>query len=411
MEKYDLFNQPDAQTKAADKPTHEGEQAIKEAKLEAKRARILERVRGGRDFSSLEERVAYVLSQFDATPNSDIALQLQYWEVFEPDLLASNGMPSQEGYYRATRLTQIVRARRVIQNDLGLFIATVEDVAIKRRQRAEDFRVAHIPQDVSVPAVFVYADESGKNEANLVVGSVWMIAPGEFQRFQAECEAWREANDVRYELHSASLGKPLLTAYKDFISRFVIGRGSLGFKAVSVPSDGIRDSAAAFTHLFHVLLREGIRHEHESGRAPLPRHIYFTKDAESAGADQLLILKIQGEINRDATTLFNNKLICTVDEPADSSKETLLQIADLFTWAVNRRLNHPDSTNWKGEFANWFLNEIGFELDQETVLGDRAVRLGLRSPLLSPNTVPVISALEDPDLNASESDSGETEQT
>ena len=381
---YDLFNQPQPDV---------GASTDEEALIEARRTRLIDRIRrGGRDLDTLEERVAFILSRFPQTRNSDVTLQLQYWQIFECHLLGYGGMPTTETYYAVRRLNDLARARRVVQNDLGLFVATDERVATKRRQRAEDFRVAHVPEDVSVPAIFVYADESGKNADHLVVGSVWMVAPGEYQRFISDAAAWKEAHGVDYELHSSSLGKPRMEGYRAFIEQFVFNRGSLGFKAVSMPNVGFKSEAEAFTDLFYILLRQGILHEHESGRAPLPRHVYFIKDAEAAGTDAQLITRVQSQIQRDAKSVFDGLLYCTMDDPVPSDTEVLIQIADLFTWAVNRHLNPPKGqpANWKDEFAEWFLDGVGFEMDTTTTIGDRAVRLSLKSPLLSPSTVPVV---------------------
>lgn len=382
----DLFSQPPDDASASEKSQSE------EVTEEIRRARLLDKVRGGRDLSSLEERVAFVLARYPETRNSDVTLQLQYWQVFESHLLEFGSMPSPGTYYRMTRLSDIARARRRVQNDLGLFVATSEEVAQRRGQLAEDFRIAHVPNDVAIPGVFVYADESGKNEDHLVVGSVWMIAPGEHQRFTREAAAWKEVQEIDYELHSSSLGRKRLNAYREFIERFVFERGTLGFKAVTVPNRGFSSESDALRDLFYILLREGIRHEHESGRAQLPRQVYYLKDEEEVGSDRLLVNHVQSHIDRDAKTIFEGRLYCTVEDPIPSHADILIQIADLFTWAVNRSLNHPTATSWKGEFARWFLDGVGFEFNSERRMGDRAVRLSLRGPRKPASVVPVIEA-------------------
>lgn len=46
-----------------------------------------------------------------------------------------------------------------------------------------------------------------------------------------------------------------------------------------------------------------------------------------------------------------------------SSKESFyLQIVDLFTAAINRKLHNPIDTNVKDEFANFILNTLGFDI-------------------------------------------------
>ncbi|MEM1057067.1 MAG: DUF3800 domain-containing protein [Bacteroidota bacterium] len=275
---------------------------------------------------------------------------------------------------------------------MKLFQATAPAVAERRNQMAEDMRVSYVPQSVEAPSIFVYADESGKNDDHLVVGSAWMIATGEYPKFQAETEEWKRTNGVKYELHSSSLGKSRVLAYKEFIERFVIQQGIIGFKAVSIPNSGFSDTGAVFADLFYTLLRRGVEHEHSTGRAPLPRHVTFTKDFEAAGPDERLTMTLQREMNRDAKTEFGGKLSFYAEPPFDSKAEILIQIADLFTWCVNRKLNvtpdDPQEWNWKDDFAHWVLDSVGFVLDETETVKDQAVRLSLRSPNLSRATIP-----------------------
>ena len=384
---YDLFNPPPEAVAFPSEDVSETE----EEKTARMRERLLAKVKTGRGLDSVESRVAYLLSQYPDTRNSDITLQLQYWTVYQRSLLVG-GMPSPDVYHKAERLTSIARARRHVQHDLDLFHPTDERVAQKRKQLSEAHRIDYAPAELSVPSIFVYADESGKNKAHLVVGSVWMLATGEYETFRLGVEKWKTDHEISYELHSSSLGKKRLEAYKGFIQEFVIDQGILGFKAVSIHNSGFSDEGAVFGDLFYLLLRRGLEHETGSKRAPLPRQVTFVKDAEEQGADERLQAWLNAAMQREAKTTFEGKLYFEAEESISSKSEVLIQIADLFTWSVSRKLNEtPEdrvSWQWKDDFADWFLEAVKFTMDTADTIQDRAVKLSIQSPTLTNATTP-----------------------
>lgn len=74
-------------------------------------------------FDTIQERVAWILNHFPDTRNSDITLQLKYWDRFEPDLYDGRAIEPDD-MYKLTRLTSLQRARAKIQNSYGLFQAS-----------------------------------------------------------------------------------------------------------------------------------------------------------------------------------------------------------------------------------------------------------------------------------------------
>jgi hypothetical protein len=60
-------------------------------KLEAEKAAIQSAVVSAK-FDTIQERVAWILNHYPDTRNSDITLQLKYWERFEPDLYAGRAI-------------------------------------------------------------------------------------------------------------------------------------------------------------------------------------------------------------------------------------------------------------------------------------------------------------------------------
>lgn len=334
-----------------------------------------------RKLNNLQERVAYVLSQFPETRNSDITLQIKYWQTFQREKLSGGVVPLQE-LYDLERLTSIARARATIQNDYKLYLPTSGKVAKQRKQLEEEKREDYEPVDLDIPPVSVFSDESGKNQDFLIVGSVWVLMPSEEYRLFRETNEWREEKGVTHEMKFNKISKSNRDIYCDFINRFMVNEGVFGFKAIAMESKGISDEQAALSDLFYFLLRRGLEHEHSTGRAPLPRRLTFIKDFEEKGYDDRLMALTIERLETAAESVFDGDLAIESAYTEDSKGLMGLQIADLFTGCVNRVLNEPAPTKgWKDEFAEEALDAIGMEevLDTTETFEDRAVRLSLRS--------------------------------
>ena len=82
----------------------------KQERLEAEKVATVRAVATAK-FDTIQERVAWVLNHFPDTRNSDIALQLKYWERFEPDLYDGRAVEPKD-MFKLTRLTSLQRTGR-----------------------------------------------------------------------------------------------------------------------------------------------------------------------------------------------------------------------------------------------------------------------------------------------------------
>src|SRR5918993_1156567 len=81
----------------------------KQERVEAEKATLIRAVASAK-LDTIQERVTWVLNHFPETRNSDITLQIKYWERFEPDLYDGRAVEP-EYMYKLTRLTSLQRAR------------------------------------------------------------------------------------------------------------------------------------------------------------------------------------------------------------------------------------------------------------------------------------------------------------
>lgn len=348
----DEIESPDA-GEPSDSPTP------KELRLERKKEAILTSVAEAR-LNTLQTQVAWLLNHIPETRDSDITLQLRYWEQFESDIY-SGGMIQSDDLYRLKRLTSLSRARASIQNTHGLFLAS--DEVRKRRgtlEEEETDSARYTAREVR-KSFSVYADESGRTSDYLIVGSLWLLNGLESREISESLARWREARQFSEELHFSSIGRGSVVRYLEVLDLLHGHAAALSFKAIVLPRRGLSDQDSALRDMLYHLLIRGVSHEEASGRATLPRTLQLWKDAENKSADDLALANLKDRLSNTSSTMFDDRLTVTHLFAQDSKTNPFLQVADLFVSSVNRRLVRPDAdgSHPKDLFAGQFLERFG----------------------------------------------------
>lgn len=352
-------------------------QSSEEVKIEEKQTKVLRSVAAAK-LDTLQERVAWILNHYPEARDSDITLQLIYWKRFDSDVYAG-GFIDPEDLYRLTRAASLQRARAKIQNTYRLFQARPE----VRRQRGmleESEKEKAVEQQPSYEVFAVYADESGKTQDHLVVGSVWFLHGPETATMMQEIEECKKRRSFDGELHFKKISKSNLPVYKEIADALAARSSTISIKAISVERKGVARVGDALTDLYYLLLVNGVQHEHNTGRGSLPRTLQLWKDAEEPGSDKLLLENVRDRMAQAGKSRFEDKLRIDHFEAVDSEDLTLVQIADLLTSSIGRVVNTKgDSSNPKDEFANYLLEKIGMPggPDEEKVSGDMTYHLSL----------------------------------
>ena len=346
----------------------DAEKAIK-VKLEVKRDDLQRRV-SGFDLDTIEHRVAWVLNNVPATRDSDKELFAEYCRAFAREV-AGSGVIRLEQIKDLPNFWSIDRARRKIQNTYRMYEASVE-VQRERGVISDEEAVRRAGEERPAPALNVFADESGKTQDRLVVGSVWFVVPRDVPRLFRELDEWRGAKLGGSEVHFKKISAGNVDRYKTFVDRFVRHDPFMGFKALVWEKEGIGDIPTALSEMFARVLRAGVEHEHSTGRAPLPRRLNFTKDAESPGFDRRVLAGVRERLEDARSSVFNGGLTIGTLDAEDSKTSPFLQVADLFTASMSRIAN-VDGDGPKDEFARYFLSAAGGTLDDSH--SDRTVVL------------------------------------
>jgi hypothetical protein len=331
---------------------------------------------------TLVEKVGWILNAYPDTRNSDISLQLRYWNTFCPDQY-DGGVISADDLYKLPRLTSLVRARARVQNTLKLFL---EDAEVRKRRGTlseEEREEAVVAKFSSAPVYAVYADESGKTQRHLLVGSLWILQGPETLRIATKLLQWRDTRKFQDELHFADVDEKALPYYKQAIDIVVDNASALSLKYVAIPRVGAGPVQQVIPKLLYHLIVRGVSHEHDSGRAPLPRNFQLWKDAEEEGYDRLVLAELRDRLNNAATAQFGGQLIIDVLEAIDSKGNDLLQIADVFTSSINRLLNPPDPApkvpGPKDDLANYVVagTKVSLNAEADDQYEDLAVRINI----------------------------------
>lgn len=322
------------------------------------------------DLNTVEQRVAWVLNQYPEARDSDVALFVTYCRAFHPDVVGS-GLIRLEQVKDLPRGKTLERARRRIQNTYGMYKASA-DVQRFRGVLKEGERERYAGDAPVHPSVNVFADESGKTQGHLVVGTMWFTVPLSMSRLVREFDDWKSETLEGSELHFKRISDRNEAAYMSFVDRFVRQDPFMGFVALVWERHGIGDVPDALADMFYLVLRHGVGHQHATGRAELPRTLHFVKDKESAGYDQRVLALIRDRLTQASESLFDGRLSVGDMEAEGSEQSPFLQIADLFTSSVSRLANEAGDKA-KDRFARYFLDAVGGTLTTE--VSDRAVVL------------------------------------
>jgi len=345
-------------------PAKKRPELSKEERLAKERARFMEKFAAG-DTNHVQTRVAWILNRYPSARDSDVTLQVLYWRIFNRDLLSGPNTVALENLYKLTRLTDIARSRAKIQNEYHLFQAS--DGVRKRRVAKEgEERARQIDDQPPLRTLTVYSDESGKTENFLIVGSVWFLRGEDVNNVSNALKEWRERSEFKDELHFTKINDRNVDRYLEVIDILDNFAATISFRAITIERRGHADIPRVIDDLLLHLLVRGVRHEHESGRAPLPRSLSIFKDAEEEVRDRLSVANLELDLKNVARAQFNNELHVSLVHAIDSKSLVPIQLADLFIGSLNRRLNVSQNGNHaKDRFANAFLGRFAGDGGQQ----------------------------------------------
>ncbi len=342
----------------------------KQKMLQEEADRLLTKVTES-NLNTLLEKVGWILNHYPQTRDSDICCQIKFWETFEPEHLRGNSV-SFDDLHKTTRLTSITRARAKIQNEYRLFLASNE-VQKHRGKLQEEEREWSLATKPGYPIYTVFLDESGKTNKYLIVGSLWILDHMSNLHIFQEVNKLKEDLKVAYEFHYKNLSNHKLSYYDGILKIIAKYSATISFKAISVERAGNKNINNTLSLMMSYLLIDGIEHENSTGRAPLPRTLQVIKDKEESGSDKIMLREIRNNLEIKKNTKYKEELFLDTFNAIDSKNQIFLQITDLFTSSINRKLNiNKEGSHVKDVYAKIFLNTFGVDIERGviTTVGD-----------------------------------------
>jgi hypothetical protein len=300
------------------------------------------RVNAGKE-DTLLLKVAHTLNYYPATRDSDITLSIKLLRTYYPNLVHSGDTIRLNDLYNIPKFYDMQRHRARLQNTYGLFRASPE-VAAFRMKRELDQAESYAQAAPDFSPVFAFADESGKTDRCLIIGSLWLYNVDHHRQAYRSLADWRRSFGHRGEFHFKHLKSMSdADAACQFFDALLASTPLHAFKGLVARNDLIPANRRLddLYQGFGEMLIDGIKSEITSGRLSPPLTLHLTKDADPATD----VFKMR-ELTRKLLDAFRVefadaqvKLDSDKIDSASSEANDLVQISDLFTGALNKWLN------------------------------------------------------------------------
>lgn len=348
-----------------DKPDPEEQARQKAEDLEREKQRLLQKI-AATATDDLRAKVGYVLSLYPDARNSDVTLANRLWQTFYPEYINGEYVRLDD-MYRLPQPGWIARHRAKIQNEYGLFQPN-ETVARRRKGLREDTEKEVVADKPGPPVLSVHADESGKQQHYLVIGSVWIIDVSRMWRVANTLREFKAKAEIKYEFKFSDLTKAKLDPAKNFVLEAMKHSDLIGLKACVLDTSAVKGMATEdmLYRLYYELAMTGMKHEIDAGRVVLPRWLHIVKD-QDAGPDALLLPDVERRLKVGCKGYFKDSVEVESVTSGVSTDSPLLQLADLFAGSVGRIFNKTDEvSNQKDAFAAFFQGLAGFDFTTES---------------------------------------------
>lgn len=329
--------------------------------LEQRRQRILADLANSY-LATSEQRVAYILQRFPETRDSDTALCIRYWKMFQADVIESWDPLKLEVLFDLDRIETLGRLRRLIQNKLRLFRG-VEDTRRAREAMQAEFHEYIAAHRDSLPEVRFYLDETGNEGDKTYTGiaGVCVINWMQFEKHHAALEQWRARQGWPETIHFAETGADKLDRAVALLQQLRARRSGVLFLGYSLVSRG-KTHEDLFS-LYIQLIIDSLRHLRECRCLTENRSVRVIKEAES-GFDALFLEKMTKRLGEAVALEFPGELNVLPVEAVTKGRTVLLECADLIAGGMQRRALGKGGRP-KDKLAEAVINVTGFEDDDD----------------------------------------------
>ena len=309
-----------------------------------------------------EQRIAYILERFPETRDSDTALCIRYWKMFQAEVLERWQPLELEVLFELDRIETIGRMRRMVQNELRLFRGIEDTRRAREAMQAELHEYIRAHRD-SLPEVRFYLDETG-NEGDKTytgVAGVCIINWKQFEKHHAALEQWRSRQGWPETIHFSETGADKVDRAVSLLQQLQSRRAGVLFLGYSLISRG-RTHEDLFS-LFIQLVVDSLKYLHKCNCLADNRSVRVIKEADP-GFDLLFLHKMTKQLSEVVALEFPGQLTVLPVEAVTKGRTVLLECADLIAGGMQRRALGK-GRNPKDRLAEAIVNVTGFEEGSE----------------------------------------------
>lgn len=312
--------------------------------------------------ASREQRIAHILQRFPETRDSDTALCIRYWKMFQADVLERWDPLRLEVLFELDRIETIGRVRRMIQNELRLFRG-VEDTRRAREALQAEFHEYVAAHRDTLPEVRFYLDETGNEGDKTYTGiaGVCVINWRQYEKHYAALEQWRQKQGWAETIHFSETGADKVERAVSLLQELQSRRAGVLFVGYSLPSRG-RTNEDLFS-LFIQLVLDSLAYLRQCGCLTENRTVRVIKEA-NLGFDHLFLDKMTKRLSEAIALEFPGELAVLPVEAVTKGRTVFLECADLIAGGMQRRALSK-GRNPKDRLAEAVLNVTGFEDETE----------------------------------------------
>jgi len=305
-----------------------------------------------------EQRVAHILHRFPETRDSDTALCIRYWKMFQADVLERWQPLELEVLFELDRIETMGRVRRMIQNELRLFRG-VEDTRRAREAMQGEFHEYIAAHRDSLPEIRFYLDETGNegHKSYTGIAGVCIINWKQFEKHSAALEQWRSKQGWPETIHFSETDADKVDRAVSLLRQLKLRRSGVLFLGYSLSSRG-RTHEDLFS-LFIQLVVDSLKHLRECQCLTENRSVRVIKEADS-GFDSLFLRKMTKQLGEAVALEFPGQITVLPVEPVTKGRTVLLECADLIAGGMQRRALGK-GRNPKDRLAEAVVNVTGFE--------------------------------------------------
>lgn len=308
--------------------------------------------------ATYEQRVARVLSRFPETRDSDIALCLRYWRIFQASVIERWNPVELEILFELDRIDTLGRTRRFIQNDLRLYRG-MEDTRKARdamQRELHEYLAAHRG---TLPELRFYLDETGnEGDKNYTgVAGICVINWKQYEKHHAALTQWRVKQGWAETVHFAETSADKVDRATSLLEQLARRRSGVLFLGYSIASRG-RTQEAIYS-LFVQLVIDSLRHLQSQGCLSENRNVRVIKEADP-GFDNIYLDLMSKQLGDAVALEFPGLLAVSPVEAITKGRSVFLECADLIAGGMQRRALGK-GRNPKDRLAESVINVTGFE--------------------------------------------------